>query len=90
MLSCLSSPSSLKCRELIYYFGNVHGNEEAYNEKLVPSGVVVFSDFVLGSCWQHPKLLLFPHFFARYACFLLALVLARPPSTHSSEKLRRG
>lgn len=39
MLTRLSSFSALKGREMIYYLG-VHVNEEAYNETLVPSGVV--------------------------------------------------
>lgn len=40
MLTCFSSFSALKGREMVYYFWGVHVNEEAYNEKLVPSGVV--------------------------------------------------
>lgn len=40
VLTWLSSFSVSTGREMIYYFGDVHINEEAYNEKLVPSGVV--------------------------------------------------
>lgn len=40
MLTWLSSFSASTGREMIYYFEGVHVNEEAYNEKLVPSGVV--------------------------------------------------
>lgn len=40
MLTWLSSFSASTGREMIYYFGDVNVKEEAYNEKLVPSGVV--------------------------------------------------